>query len=254
MKNFWREQARKFKFGVKAVNFDPLGADLEMHFLEDLIKDGETLCDLGCGNGRTLLEIAKNRKNGRFYGVDFTKEMISVANRAKRSMNIKNAHFYNLDAASHDLSKLPNLKFDKVMSKRLLINLKGESKYKAIDNIYKILKNGGIYIMVECFTEPLNKVNKIRRQFDLEEIKVKFFNEYLSSGFLKDISDKFFVEKKIDFQSLYYFSSRIFNAYLSKGEPDYYAPINKMAVEMIKRGVNPIKGYSPEVILLLKKM
>lgn len=254
VKNFWREQAKKFKFDVKAVNFDPLEEELELHFLKNLIKDGETVFDLGCGNGRTLLELAAHRKNSRFYGADSVKEMIDVAKKAKNSAGITNARFYKLDATSPDVSRYFDFKFDKVLSKRLLINLKGDSKYRAIDNIHKVLKSGGRYVMVECFIEPLNRINKIRRHFGLEEIKVKFFNEYLSAEFLKSISGKFSIEKKLDFESLYYFSSRIFNAKLSKGNPDYHAPINRMAVDMIKKGINPIKGYSPEIALVLKKI
>ena len=107
--------------------------------------------------------------------------------------------------------------------------------------------------MMECFIEPLQKVNSIRNLLNLSEIKVRPFNEYLSLEFLKKIENLFFINEKIDFESLYYFISRIYNAFLSEGKPDYYAPINKLSTMLIKNGIKLIEGYSPEVIFLLKK-
>lgn len=253
MKEFWESQAEKFKEDVRAVSFDPLAEDLELFFVEKLIRNNELFCDVGCGNGRTVISLASKKNDTIFYGVDFSKGMIEIANAKKRELNMQNVHFHHIDAISKDLPTLFETKFDKILTKRLLINLKGDDKFKALDNIYSMLKDNGTYIMIECFTEPLQKINKIRERLNLEEIKVKFFNEYLSLDIFEKISDRFSIERKIDFESLYYFTSRIFNAYLSEGKPDYHAPINKLSVELIKMGINPIEGYSPEIIFLLRK-
>ncbi|MFZ5998502.1 MAG: class I SAM-dependent methyltransferase [Nitrospirota bacterium] len=252
-KEFWENQAEKFKTDVKAVNFDPMEEELESFLLDKFIGDNEIICDLGCGNGRTILSMALQKKNTVFYGLDFSKNMIEVADAHKRDLQLQNVHFLNIDATLMNLSGIITQKFDKVLTKRLLINLKGDAKFRALDNIYSLLKNGGSYLMIECFIEPLQRINEIRRQLDLEEIKVKFFNEYLSFDILEKMSERFCVAEKIDFGSLYYFISRVFNAYLSEGEPDYNAPINRLAVELIKKGVNPIEGYSPEIMFLFKK-
>jgi ubiquinone/menaquinone biosynthesis C-methylase UbiE len=251
-KDFWKNQAKKFKSDAKAVNFD-IDEELEIIFLEDYIIGKGVICDIGCGNGRTTIELAKKNKDSTFYGVDFIKEMIDAANNLKQKQNIKNVFFYQADASSKDLSRLFDFKFDKIITKRLLINLKGKSKYKAIKNIHSILKENGTYIMVECFLEPLREINKIRKNLNLDKIEIKFFNEYLTFNLFEEIKDYFDVQKKIDFLSLYYFISRIFNAYLSKGEPDYLSPINKLAVELTKKGTNPIQGFAPEIIFILKK-
>jgi len=253
VKSFWESQAAKFKNDVKAVNFDPLEEDLEFFYLGQLVKDGESVCDLGCGNGRTLLDLALKNPQCDFHGVDFAENMIKIANDTKISMGVQNINFYCLSAGSDDLEKILMRKFDKVISKRLLINLNSNDKLKAIENIHKILKDNGDYIMVECFMEPLERINIIRGKLELSEIKIKFFNEYLSEEFLTEISKIFVLNREIDFESLYYFISRVFNASLSQGEPDYFAPINKLALELTKMGINPIKGMSPEKILIFNK-
>ena len=253
MKKFWRGQAKKFGSQVKTVNFDPLYEELEIYYLEQLVKDRELVCDLGCGNGRTLLHLAHRRKRSKFYGTDFIKEMIDIAQKQKQRQGLRNINFATADATTRRVRTLLNLKFDKVITKRLLINLKGKDKFKAVENIHHLLKKKGIYIMIECFIEPLDRINRIRKETGLEEIKAKRFNEYLDAGFLKRISSSFDVKEVIDFGGLYYFTSRIYNAYLAKGKPDYHAPINKLALKLTKMGLNVLCGYSPEVILVLQK-
>lgn len=252
-REFWEKQAETFKNDVNAVNFDPIQEELELFTIEKFIEDNETIFDMGCGNGRTLINLAQEKRGAVFYGADFAQGMIKAAEAERQKIGLDNLHFYHLDSVSPELPEKLGQKFDKIITKRLLINLKGRDKIKAIENIYTMLKDNGTYIMIECFTEPLKRINDIRSKINLDEIKVKYFNEYLSHDFLKNINDKFEIEESVDFASLYYFISRIFNAYLSEGNPDYYAPINKLAVELIKKGFLPIVGYSPEIIYILKK-
>jgi ubiquinone/menaquinone biosynthesis C-methylase UbiE len=253
MREFWEEQAKKFGEDVNAVNFDPIEEELEMSFLKEYFSDGDVVCDVGCGNGRTLLALAAAHSGATFHGVDFAAAMIERANEAKARAGLENVHFRHFDASSSNLSELFTFKFDKILTKRLLINVKGEARQRAVDNIHAMLKDDGTYVMVECFIEPLQRINEIRAELELKEIKVREFNEYLTEDFLGSIKDRFVVENKRDFESLYYFISRVFNAHLSEGEPDYHAPINKLAARLIEAGVNPIEGYSPEVMLIMKK-
>lgn len=251
--DFWEKQAKKYKYSSSAVNFDPIADDLENHLLNSLIKDGDVVCDLGCGNGRNIISLARKKKRSKFYGVDFSQTMIEVANKESKKFGLSNVRFFNMDSTDKTMSGIFNMKFDKVITKRLLINVKGKAKIKVMNNIHSILRKKGVYIMIECFVEPLKKINNIRRILGLTEIKINFFNEYLTSDFLKKTKRLFSVKKKIDFQGLYYFISRIYNAYLSKGKPDYHSPMNKLSAAIIKEGINPIEGYSPEIIFLLEK-
>lgn len=251
--NFWQEQAKKYGYNSNAVNFDPVLDDLEGHFLNKLIKDGDAVCDLGCGSGRTIIGIAQKKKNSEFYGVDFSRNMIEVANKEKKKIKLKNVHFFNMDATDKMIARSFDIKFDKIITKRLLINVKGSVKVKVMNNVNSLLSEKGTYIMTECFSEPLKKINEIRHLLDLPEIKTNLFNEYLTADFFKKVKRLFYVKEKIDFGSLYYFISRVYNAYLSKGKPDYYAPINTLSTFLAKNGISPIEGYSPEVIYLMKK-
>ncbi|MBF0485503.1 MAG: class I SAM-dependent methyltransferase [Candidatus Omnitrophica bacterium] len=253
MKDFWEQQAREYKAGIHAVNFDIMLEDLESFFLGKLRFDGQTFCDAGCGNGRTLLELAKQNPSAHFYGFDFSDGMISVAKAEQERLKIKNVIFSVADACGTNFLDTDAGRFDVVLTKRLMINLKGDDKNKVVRKIHHALKPGGLYLMLECFIEPLEKINQIRKSLGLEEIAVKSFNEYLKEEHWSYIKNFFSVESKNDFVGLYYFISRIFNAHLSRENIAYDAPINKLAVQLTKAGVNPVEGYAPEVMFHLRK-
>jgi len=254
VKAFWDEQARKYGKDVRAVNFDPVNDELAPRILERLIPDGIAVCDLGCGNGRTILDLAVNRPNGRFVGYDFSENMIASAEESRSESGIVNATFRLFDATATSLPPETTGEFDLLLTKRLLINVRGEAKRRVVDNIHALLKPGGTYVLVECFTAPLERVNDIRELLGLDRIRVKPFNEYIDDALFEEIiSGLFEVIECIDCNSLYYFISRVFNAGLSDGEPKYDAPINLLAARLVKAGVNPIRGYSPELTYVLRK-
>lgn len=54
-----------------------LGRD---HLIENLdAKDGETVCEVGCGTARNLIKIAKKYPKAQFYGLDASDEMLKTA-------------------------------------------------------------------------------------------------------------------------------------------------------------------------------
>ncbi|MBT4933428.1 MAG: class I SAM-dependent methyltransferase [Rhodospirillaceae bacterium] len=252
-KDFWEKQGREHGASKLAVNFDPIGEELPFKMLEEEVADGLAVCDLGCGNGRTLLRLAEARSNGYFVGFDFAESMIETAEQRRLEMGLNNVSFHVFDASKDTMVADYIGAQDIVLTKRLLVNVRGAAKKNAVQLVHSLLKYGGKYIMMECFSGPLARINEIREKLDLEAIQVNSFNEYLEDDFLEFLSPLFEIEKKIDYESLYYFISRIFNAVLSDGEPAYDAPINKLAENLMKMGVNPIEGYSPEVGYILKK-
>jgi ubiquinone/menaquinone biosynthesis C-methylase UbiE len=253
MKDFWEEQALKFGEDVTAVNFDPIQDQLGSTLLEELVPNNVSVADLGCGNGRNVLSLATARLSGTFVGYDFAENMIRVAENARRRVGLQNVRFEQLDATTPALPSNAKNAFDVVIGKRVLINLKGSSKIAALKNIYDMLRPSGTYIMTECFVEPLNRINDIRSTLKLEQISIKPFNEYLTEEFLTEIKRRFEIQRLVDIGSLYYFISRVFNAYLSDGKPDYFAPINQLASKLVLSGVRPIQGYAPEVTYVLRK-
>jgi SAM-dependent methyltransferase len=253
MKEFWEEQAIKHGEDVAAVNFDPVQEQLVADLLNEIVPDSVAVADLGCGNGRTLIDLAPARPAAHFVGYDFAENMVRVAESRRLKLGLNHVQFTCFDATAPEPPSGAIGAFDVVLGKRLLINVKGPAKTRALQNIHAMLKDGGTYIMVECFVEPLQRINAIRSGLGLDAIVVRSFNEYLTEGFMDEVRRLYTVELAIDRGSLYYFISRVFNAFLSEGKPDYHAPINQLAGRLVQSGVRPMTGYSPEVAYVLKK-
>jgi len=242
---FWENQAEKHDSNVKAVNFDIMANDLESFYIEKFIGEPANLIDLGCGNGNTLLYLAKKQPSTEFVGIDSSQNMIDAANKQKDKYKLNNVSFICKDATD-DLSEYHNT-FNIALTKRLFINIPIEKHLKVIENIYSIVNPWfGKYFMVECFNEPLERINIIRESIGLPVIKVHSFNKYLSQSFFSEIDKWFSVDKKIDFNSFYYFMSRIFNA-----NDSYTSDLNKLAVKISKKHGCLISGFSPEILYML---
>jgi len=245
-KQFWMEQAAHK--GISAVNFD-----INMHALENaailpFIPSTGTILDIGCGNGMTTHFLAESRPDTIFVGMDYIPGMIAAANNLP--------HLNNLSFVVGDAIKLDGREqYDVIISKRLLINIKGyDNKQEVVNRIERLLKPEGIYLMVENFIEPLMRINTIRQELNMDGIGVHDFNEYLTEDCIINMSEnnELYFTKEIDFGSMYYFISRVFNAHISK-ILDYNSDINKLATIISLTHPEIIKGLCPEKLIVYKK-
>lgn len=120
-----------------------------MKELGNMVREGGSVLDAGCGNGR-LLEAFKNKKI-EYTGVDSSKNLIQLAEAKYQELNqkskIKNPKFIVADIL--DLSQIKN-KFDWVFSIAALHHFPGEDlQVKALSEMKnKIKENGKIVISV----------------------------------------------------------------------------------------------------------
>ncbi|MCD4806784.1 MAG: arsenite methyltransferase [Methanococcoides sp.] len=107
------------------------------------LKLGETVLDLGSGAGfDCFLAAARVGKEGRVIGVDMTPEMIEKARE-----NASNGGYTNVEFKLGDIEEIPvaDASIDVVIS-NCVINLV-PSKDKVFREIFRILKNGGRFII-----------------------------------------------------------------------------------------------------------
>jgi ubiquinone/menaquinone biosynthesis C-methylase UbiE len=242
-KQFWDDQAKAYSGSTMAVNSDPHLEEMSTREILKLIPDGLRVCDVGCGNGHPIIEAALQNPHGVFSGCDSSVEMVDIAKARNTAPNLT---FWHGDITTMR-DQAPT--FDIVLGRRLLVNLNYGEKLAALDNIRAMLKPHGKYIMVECWQEPLDKINAMRKIIGAEEIKVRSVNEYLTQSFFTREICQRFTPKSIapkTYGSLYYLESRVFNA-----GGDYNAPINLLAKKLIEAGLDPLTyeyGYCPESI------
>jgi len=202
IKDFWENRAEKYDTSFQATTQDYFMRQLEIRFLKDSISffskgmgiKISRIADIGCGNGFSAIELAKNYPEIEFIGYDYSEKMIRSANKLLAESNLTNLKFYVLDIAKDQLSN----NFDLIYTDRCLISLPVWDLQKlAIKKICNALVHGGVYIMIENFMEGQNNFNKLRRDFDLDEIKVHDYSLYFSKDKLEDFLNQNFVKMRI---------------------------------------------------------
>ncbi len=51
-------------------------------------RDGEAVCEVGCGTARNLIKMARTYPNARFYGLDASDEMLKTAQESLKKNNL----------------------------------------------------------------------------------------------------------------------------------------------------------------------
>jgi len=232
IRDFWNSQAEKYGQDSWASTRDTLVKELEIRTLLQYCQDNDRILDAGCGNGQTIVELAQKVK-ATFIGFDFSYSMIEVAKRRNLANLIGTVEFFVNDIDN------PQIKwsgFDKVITERCLINLPSrEMQVAAILRIHDMLKSDGLFLMMEDTLQGLQKLNALRKEAGLYEIKTPWHNLYIDEDYILDaIKNEFDLIEINNFSSTYYIGSRIFNAVQTPEgqEPDYLSKINRVAAKL----------------------
>jgi len=253
VKKYWDEQASKYGDNYLATIPDKFLKDLEIKNILKYLPSKKVVrvVDIGCGNGYSIFQMIDKLK-AKFVGIDYSEEMIKNANQTLKEINKKNQK--RVSFLQGNVLELPfvDKSFEIAVSDRCLINLTSlTDQKKALREIARILKKGGLYIMCEDTQEGLVNLNKLRLLANLGVIGNRWHNLYLNEKKISKEIKKYFKVLTVDnFSSLYYIASRIFNAVSASdpASPDYLSVINKVAAELPAVG-----DYGPLKIFLLQK-
>ena len=229
--DFWNWRAQ---LGQEAGTKDLIAKELEIEAISAHVQDGMKVMDVGCGNGITAIELAR-RYNINLTGIDFAENMVEAAKALAAGLTLKGSIQFQVG----DILSLSGLsgEFDLIYTERTLINLPDWfSQKQAIQNIIKILRPGGLYVMCENSHDGLAEMNVWRQRLGLAEIKPPWHNRYFRDG---ELNESLFSGAKLEniiyYGATYYFLSRIVNAWLAaqeNKEPEYNALINQLALQL----------------------
>jgi SAM-dependent methyltransferase len=117
----------------------------EIFNLAEMVKDGDTVLDVGCGNGR-LLNALKD-KQITYLGVDNSQELVRLAEEQFKTIEKKANHYFRVGNIL-DLGRLPQFNFDYVFCVAVLHHLPGENlQIDALRQLKNKVKDDGKIIL-----------------------------------------------------------------------------------------------------------
>lgn len=103
---FWAAHADRFDRGVAGYQAALLTAAAG--------ADGDAVLDVGCGNGRTSIDLARRVEGGSVLGIDLSAAMLAVARARAAAEGVPNVRFEQGDAQRHPF---PPAAFDVAVSR-----------------------------------------------------------------------------------------------------------------------------------------
>jgi len=229
VREYWTNQALTFGQAPASSWSDQPIIDMEIREILKYLNEGDQVLDIGCANGYSTTQIAA-RKKIAIRGIDYIPEMIN--NAQQRLTGVGNKLLGNIEFDVGDITNLqePTSTYDKVIVIRVIINL-GEwnVQVKALHECVRVIKPGGLLLLSEATLQGWNNMNKFRREWNLPDIPMPAFNQYLDEEKVKrELSEDIQFIELVDFSSTYYVGTRVLKPLFIKalresinvGDPD----------------------------------
>ena len=238
---------------------DHIIREKELQLIYDFIaatgRKSLNILDAGCGNGFAVDYLKKKLPDNLYTGLDFTPELIDIA----KDRELPDCGFMQGDIKD---TKFSASSFDFIYSERCLINiLDWEGQKEALTEIARILRPGGYYLMLECFTDGQENYNRARDELGLKEIPPAYHNLYFEKEklfkFVKsafDVVEPYMIFPEADlvfpqnFLSSHYFVSRVLYPAITKKDWLRNSELTKFFSFLEPHG-----NYSPLQAIILQR-
>ena len=180
---------------------------LETDFVSSQLSANDELADFGCGDGESTVHYAAKVKT--CLALEHSNNLRNNAAERFAAANLTNVTLVGGNAL--DLSAYEG-KFNIAVTQRVVINfLTWEEQKIVIDGVWKAIRPGGRYVMIENTFEGFENLNSVRRAVGLANVPLHDWHNYFLhyDKFMEFIEGKFVIEKIHTF-SLYYLLTRVF--------------------------------------------
>lgn len=251
----WQKAGESFSLSsqVTPTSRDPFLGRLEEDHVLSLLKPSQTMLEIGCGDASHTIRFAQKIKRG--FGLDVAGSLIEIARKRSEAAGVSNIEF--TAGSVLDAAKLfKGQKIDCVVSQRCLINLPAwPDQRKALLQIHRLLKPGGIFLMTEGFQDELDELNRLRREVGLAEIKVVSYNRNFTHREFDPFIKKYFTVKQVLDYGFYLFASRVYHPLAVEPEPPKHdSKLNEVALRLGRLMPAPdFKRFSYNLLYVLKR-
>jgi len=250
IKSFW-EKASTGSDGSFGSHSDPNVEGLENWFV---LKYGlgrtrpRALLDVGCGKGERTRFLSSFVRE-MTLGIDYSPGMIRLAKRKETE---------KLRFQTADILQRPRLDVrpDIIVSCRFLINLGTEKNVLlALDFLGTLLGKGGRLVFLEASVQGHNRLNKLRRELGLPDIKTAWYNINLDERRIEGrLNKKFELVSKTRFGLYYLLTRGIYPGSIRPAEPDPRSRLNHVARQLqIEAGVGTLEQFGRHYCAVFRK-
>jgi ubiquinone/menaquinone biosynthesis C-methylase UbiE len=213
---FWTQQATGHRQSPAASWSDFRVIEMEIAEICKHLSDGDSVLDIGCANGFSSVEFAKQRRI-QLRGLDYVAPMIDEARkRAEQSKSLRGTVEFDVG----DITRLPENDgaYDKAIVIRVLINLGNwERQRQGLQECARVLKPGGTLLLSEATLQGWERLNRLRAEWGLPDIPIPPFNEYLDQEkVVEELRGKMKLIEISNFASTYYVGTRVLKPLLGK--------------------------------------
>ncbi|MBI4338638.1 MAG: class I SAM-dependent methyltransferase [Chloroflexi bacterium] len=232
--------------------------ELEIRTAKAYMSDGMAVLDIGSGTGYALRSYAADFAI-RGVGLDYAESLVKTAiarSAAPEYRQLKGATEYRHGSVT-DMPFEANT-FDVVTDSRCLMALLDWGLQKqAIAQVNRVLKPGGVFVMMEGTFQGLQRLNDMRQRFGLTPIDATGMNRLITLKFdepaLMEYGKSILEHVATHRFGMYYFISRVVHPLLVAPEPPRYdARINEIA-RMIAEQIPDYEGLGHESAFVWRK-
>jgi SAM-dependent methyltransferase len=212
--------------------------ELEISAIRSSLPPSGRIVDLGCGNGYTVISLARDGGDYSFVGIDFADKLIEGARILCAGENppLHRVPEFICDDAIAYVKRLAADSVDAIITERFLLNLPDPRvQHAVVRDCFHALRAGGRLLMCEASSIGFAALNRLRIACGLEAIEETGTDNVsavrLDDREMEDFANQlgFHLVSRLGFSD-YFIISRVLHPLLVQPlPPRFAAPINSLA-------------------------
>jgi SAM-dependent methyltransferase len=251
VKQFWDGRAADPALDASQVTHPDIWQRwLEIETIKTLVSSRDRVIDVGCGAGYATKQIAPFVSE--ILGTDFSAGMIKRALSDEADVP-PNARFEVADVLNLSADQFGM--FDVALTTRCLINLPDwPAQQRALRNIARVVKPGGLYIFVEGRSDGRAALNRLRQAMGLEPMPTVWHNlDFDRAGTLGFLDEYFRLEREIGFGTYDLIARVVHPLLVAPNPPEYAAKINEIAARAALHRPNDLENSRVALFCLRRR-
>ncbi|MGI9118081.1 MAG: class I SAM-dependent methyltransferase [Minisyncoccia bacterium] len=171
---------------------------------EPLVLNNKSfVVDLGCGNGRNIINIATDT-GAHGYGCDISESAISQAKKASVIGKTKLGISYEVRSVAGTYPNIPDESVDLVLDMMVSHFLRASERELLIKEVYRMLRPGGFYIFKTFLADGDIHVKKLLQEHPADEPgayihpEMKVYEYVYTENEVKRVMEQYFDIHKIE--------------------------------------------------------